>query len=182
MTVHLPPWHVGKSKVWNHGDIIILQMCTINDNHMMYGSWDMEHNRQTKIMTICYTVPEKRHVTDVIFISHSGLFFVLLPLPPSLMTQKIKILKKWKKTTTGDIIILYMCNKNYYHMMYSSWDMVYNSFKLEMNITESHFFKELTMNRKLKWFFLSFWVTFEFFVFSVVTELLTAHKGQCFIF
>ena len=24
------------------GDIIILHMCTINDNHMMYGSWDME--------------------------------------------------------------------------------------------------------------------------------------------
>ena len=26
------------------GDIIILYMCTINDNHMMYGSWDMERN------------------------------------------------------------------------------------------------------------------------------------------
>ena len=25
--------------------IIILQMCTINDSHMMYGSWDIEHNR-----------------------------------------------------------------------------------------------------------------------------------------
>ena len=28
------------------GDIIILHMCNINDNHMMYVSWDMEHNRQ----------------------------------------------------------------------------------------------------------------------------------------
>ena len=30
------------------GDIIILQMCTINDNHIMYGSyssWDMERGR-----------------------------------------------------------------------------------------------------------------------------------------
>ena len=27
------------------GDIIILHICTINDNHMMYGSWDKEHNR-----------------------------------------------------------------------------------------------------------------------------------------
>ena len=26
------------------GDIIILHMCTINDNHMMYGSWDMERD------------------------------------------------------------------------------------------------------------------------------------------
>ena len=32
------------------GDIIILHMCTISDNHkwqsMMYGSWDMKHDRQ----------------------------------------------------------------------------------------------------------------------------------------
>ena len=27
-------------------DIIILHILTINDNHMMYGSWDMEYNRQ----------------------------------------------------------------------------------------------------------------------------------------
>ena len=26
------------------GDIIILHMCIINDNHMMYGSRDMEHD------------------------------------------------------------------------------------------------------------------------------------------
>ena len=28
------------------GDIIILHMCTLNNNHMMYGSWDMECDRQ----------------------------------------------------------------------------------------------------------------------------------------
>ena len=28
------------------GDIIILHMSTINKNHMMYDSWDMERNRQ----------------------------------------------------------------------------------------------------------------------------------------
>ena len=26
-------------------DIIILHMCAINENHMMYGSWDMEYDR-----------------------------------------------------------------------------------------------------------------------------------------
>ena len=26
------------------GGIIILHMCTINDNRMIYGSWDMEHD------------------------------------------------------------------------------------------------------------------------------------------
>ena len=29
------------------GDIFILYMCTINENHVMYVSWDMNHNRQT---------------------------------------------------------------------------------------------------------------------------------------
>ena len=28
------------------GDIIILHMCTKNHNYMMYGSWDMECDRQ----------------------------------------------------------------------------------------------------------------------------------------
>ena len=27
------------------GDIIILHLCTTNDNHVMYGSWYMEHGR-----------------------------------------------------------------------------------------------------------------------------------------
>ena len=28
------------------GDIIVLHMCTINENHMMYGSRHIEHNRK----------------------------------------------------------------------------------------------------------------------------------------
>ena len=42
--------------------------------------------------------------------------------PPT--TQKIKILKKWKKP--GDIIILHRCTKNNDHMMYGCWNMVRN--------------------------------------------------------
>ena len=51
-------WHFGpsftplttqKSTFWkfkrNTWILHILQMCTINDNYMMYGSWDMERNR-----------------------------------------------------------------------------------------------------------------------------------------
>ena len=56
------------------GDIIILHKCTINDNHMMYGSWDMKHDRQN-------------------FLSFWTIFCPFTPLT----TQKIKILKKWKK-------------------------------------------------------------------------------------
>ena len=59
------------------GDIIIL-----NENHMMYGSWNI------------------KSVTDIIFY-HFELFFC--PFTP-LTAQKIKILKKMKKTP-GDIII-----------------------------------------------------------------------------
>ena len=55
------------------GDTIILQLCTTNDNHMMYGSWDRVCNRQ-------------------IFFS----FWTIFCPFTSLTTQKIKILKKWK--------------------------------------------------------------------------------------
>ena len=77
------------------GDII-LQMCTINDNHMMYGSWDMEHARQK-------------------FLSFWTIFcpFTLLT------TWKIKILKKG---TPGDIIILHKRTKNHDHMLHCSCD------------------------------------------------------------
>ena len=57
----------------NHSDIIILNTYNINDNHMMYGSWDMEHDRQ-----------------------NFWQFCVILCPFTSLTTQKIKISKKWK--------------------------------------------------------------------------------------
>ena len=49
----LPFYSPNNPKIQNFGkmkkkpeDIIILHMCTINDSHMMYGSWDMKHNGQ----------------------------------------------------------------------------------------------------------------------------------------
>ena len=54
------------------GDIIILHRHTINDNHIMYDSWDVECERQN-------------------FLSFWIIFCSFTPL-----TQKIKILKKWK--------------------------------------------------------------------------------------
>ena len=81
------------------GDIITLHMCTINDNHMMYGSWDIECDGQN-------------------FLSFSTVFcsFTLLT------TQKIIILKKWKKHLEI-ISLLNKCTINDSHMMYGSWDM-----------------------------------------------------------
>ena len=55
-------------------------------------------------------------MTDVIVISHFGLFFALLP---PLTAQKIKILKKMK-ITLGENIILHMRTKNHDQMMHGS--------------------------------------------------------------
>ena len=57
------------------GDIIILQMCTINNNQMI-------------------VVPEILSVTDRFFCYFGSLFALL----PPLTTQNIKTLKKFKKT------------------------------------------------------------------------------------
>ena len=93
-------WKPRKSKFWNEkkrpGDII--PMCTTNENHMMYGSWDMEHDTE---------------------------FFLILdhflPFYPT-NTPKNQNFEKMKKTPE-DIIILLMCTKNHYHLRYCSWDM-----------------------------------------------------------
>ena len=76
-------------------DIIILQMFTINNNHMMHGSSDMESSKQN-------------------FLS----FLVISCSFTPVTIHKIKILKKWKKTTE-DVIILQKCTINDNHIMYS---------------------------------------------------------------
>ena len=72
-------------------------MCTINEDQIIYGSWNIRCDRH-KFLSFCT---------------------IFCPFRP-LMTWKIKILKL--KETTGDII-LHMCNINDNHMMYDSWDM-----------------------------------------------------------
>ena len=82
-------------------DIIILQMCTINDNHMMYSSWDMECDGLNFLLfwTICTFT--------------------------SLKTQKFKILKKWKNhlemlsfyTSVPNIMIICYIVPDIWHMM-----------------------------------------------------------------
>ena len=76
------------------GDIIILQECTKNHDHMLYSSWDMVCDRCNyfSLWVIFYT-------------------FTLLT------AWKIKIKKQVKKTP-GDIIIFHKCTKNYDQMMY----------------------------------------------------------------
>ena len=57
------------------GDIIILHLCITNDDHMMYGSWDIKHDRR--------------------IFCHFGLCFALLP---PLQPRKSKFWKKWKNS------------------------------------------------------------------------------------
>ena len=83
-------------------DIISLHKCKINGSHMIYGSWDINCNRQT-------------------FLSCWVFFCSLSPLT----ARKMEILnKKKKEKTPEDIIILHKCIKNHGYMLYCSWDMV----------------------------------------------------------
>ena len=83
------------------GGIIILNKSAINENHMMYDSWDMEHDRQNRFS----------------FWTFFALYTLLLPLK----TQRISF-EKMKKAT-GDIIIVHKCTTNDKRMIYGSWDM-----------------------------------------------------------
>ena len=71
----LTTWKIKILKKWKKtlGDITVLHMCTINENHRMYVSWDMEHDRHN-----CFSF-----------------WTIFCPFTP-LTSQKTKILKKWK--------------------------------------------------------------------------------------
>ena len=87
-----------------HGDIIILHMCTINNNPMMYGPWDMEHDGQN----FCH-------------LDHFFPFY----LPPPLKAKKSKFWKNEKKKPRG-IAILHKCTKNRDHMLHCYWDTMHD--------------------------------------------------------
>ena len=79
------------------GDIIILHMCIINENLMIYRSWDMEHDTY---------------------------FFVILDHFLPFYPTKSKF---WKnERTPGDIIILQKRTKNHNHMFYCFCDIAHD--------------------------------------------------------
>ena len=95
-----PPKNQNFEKMRKLAGDIILYMCTKNHNHTRHRSWDMEWDRQNIL-----------------------LFWAIFCRFTSLLTPKIKIGKKIKTTTTGDIIFLHVCTINENHMMYNSWDI-----------------------------------------------------------
>ena len=138
-------------------DIVIFQTCTIDDSHMMHGSWDMECNRQNIFVILdCFlhftplTTPKNQNFEKLkkppgdIIISHMftindnhimygswdtkcarqnflSFWVIFCPFTP-LITQKIKILKR-RKRTPGDITILNIFTMNNNHTMYGFWDI-----------------------------------------------------------
>ena len=56
------PLLTPKIKIWNKcknkpGDIILLDMCTINEDHMMYSSWDLRHNKLSFFLILGHFLP-----------------------------------------------------------------------------------------------------------------------------
>ena len=84
------------------GNVIISHKLTINSNHMTYDSWDMKCNRQNVLS-----------------------FWAIFCHFTSITAQKIKMKKK-RKTTSEDIIILLKCTGNHDHMLYCYCDVVRN--------------------------------------------------------
>ena len=78
--------------------LVILHMSNINQNHMIYDSWDMERHRQ-------------------IFFSFCTFFCPFTPPLLPLNNQKNQKFEKMRKNPR-DIIILHKCTINDYHMIY----------------------------------------------------------------
>ena len=79
-------------------DILPFYTCTINYDHMIYGSSDIEHDRQNVFVILDLFLP--------------------LYLPNNPKKQNFEKMKK----TPGDIINLQKCTKNYDHMLQCFWD------------------------------------------------------------
>ena len=120
-------------EIWSATDIIFCHFGLFFALFPPYGpeKSKLKKKKWKKYLTILSFYKDKRQSYDVWLLRYrdgmqwTECFVILdhlLPFNP-LTTQKIKILKKWKKTS-ADIIILHMYTKNYDQIMYGSWDMV----------------------------------------------------------
>ena len=91
-------------------DIIILYMYTTNENHMMYGSCDMECNGQN-------------------FLSFCTVVFLFNPLTTNPKNQNFEKMKK----KLGVIIFLHMCT------IYDVWFLRYRAQQTEFFVILDHF-------------------------------------------
>ena len=130
------------------GDVIILHMRSKNQDDVMYASWDMECHRQ-----------------------HFLSFWVVLCPFTHLTTQKIKILKKWKKHL--EILSYYLFTYVYHKWRsYDVWFLRCKVWQTEFLYTINDLF---TFLNDLLTFLLSVWV-----IFSLGTLPLTTWKIKIF--
>ena len=114
-----PPYGPRKSKFWKNTKktlkILSFYTCTINDSHMMYGSWHMECNGQNFLW----------------------FWTVFCPFTP-LTTQKINIMKNWKKTNTWR----YYQFTHVYHkwQSYDAWFLRYQAQQTDFFVILDQFF------------------------------------------
>ena len=136
------------------GDFIILLMCTKNRNHIRYGSWYREWDRQNflsfRAIFCPFTLdnPEnhnfeklKKASGDVIILhmytknhNHNydvcclryGVWQIICHFGPFFTLLSPYWPKKIKCTKTLDIILIQMCTINKNHMIYGSWDISNN--------------------------------------------------------
>ena len=107
------PTNQNFEKIKKHLEIKLFYTCSVNDNRMMYGSWDIERNGQN-------------------FLSFWTIFCrFIFPL-----IRKFKILKKWKNTWRYYFTYVYHKWQSYnvwflryvvwrtgFFFFYDSWDM-----------------------------------------------------------
>ena len=125
-------------------------MCIINDNHIMYGSWNMGRDKQ-------------------IFFHFWSLFCSFTPLT----TAKSKFWKKWKKLP-GDIIILHKGTKNHDHMLQCSPDTIRGKCNFYFSFW-AIFFPFTPLTTQKIYFFLKEKDTWRYHHFTHVYEKLWLH-------
>ena len=132
-----------------YGGIITLHLRTTNDDHMMYGSWDMEHDRHNFLSLFGYVLlfyapnnlenqnfeKMKKYTKNHDHMPYCSWdmvrdecncyfsFWAIFPFYPR-NSPRNQNLKKKEKKTSGDII-LHKCTKNY-DQTYGSWDTARN--------------------------------------------------------
>ena len=108
--------------VKKHLEILSFYMCTISENHVMYGSWDIECNRQN-------------------FLSLRTILCPVTPLTP----QKIKNFEIMKKTPGNTITLVHHKLQSY-----DVWFLRYEVQQTEFCVILGHFLSFYRQPKKLK--------------------------------
>ena len=123
----LPPYGPRKSKFWKNE----------KNKWTYYHFTNVYHKWQSHdVWLLRYGVPQTEFF---VILDH---FCYFTPPPPNSPKNQ-----NYKKKKPGDIIILYICTKNYDQMMYSSWNMVRDRCKCYFSLWAIFFFTPITAQK-----------------------------------